>query len=132
MIKYFTILPVIVFPQTYTNSFMNSQNSRTNFKQELAQAEMARKEGNEGKARVCARRAAGIVIGEYLTRRGITDLSSSSIDRLKYFSSLSDITQQERKSCEHFLVHVNPDHNLPVDADLIAEARWLKRELNSK
>jgi hypothetical protein len=118
--------------QLTNTSIMDSQNWRTNFFQELSQAEEARNEGNEGKARVCARRAAGIVLGEYFARRGITDLSPGAFDRLKYFSSLSDISQQEREICEHFLVRVLPDHNLPVEADLIADARWLEKELLSK
>ena len=36
------------------------------YDQEINRAEKARQDGNEGMARVCARRAAGIVVGEYL------------------------------------------------------------------
>jgi len=37
---------------------------------EFERAETARSSGNEGQARVCARRAAGIAIREYYARRG--------------------------------------------------------------
>ena len=37
---------------------------------EFERAASARRKGNEGQARVCARRAAGIAIREYLIRRG--------------------------------------------------------------
>ncbi|HEY9528224.1 MAG TPA: hypothetical protein VIR02_14110, partial [Anaerolineales bacterium] len=49
---------------------------------EFEKAEQARANGNEGQARVCARRAAGIVIREYLTRQGIRPPSVSAYDLL--------------------------------------------------
>ena len=45
--------------------------------QELEMARSSRCSGNEGRARVCARRAAGHVVGEYLTRNDI-DLETES------------------------------------------------------
>ena len=47
------------------------------YKAEMQNAEAARRSGNEGKARVCARRAAGAVIGEYLIQRLIETLARS-------------------------------------------------------
>jgi hypothetical protein len=29
----------------------------------------------------------------------------------------------------HFLIRITPEHELPVEVDLIAKARWLKTEL---
>ena len=44
-------------------------NWQLNIEAEFEKAEQARRRGNEGQARVCARRAAGIAIREYLTWR---------------------------------------------------------------
>ena len=96
---------------------------------ELIQAEAARHSGNEGKARVCARRSAGHVIGEYLERQSIPVSSASAIVRLQQLASLEDADPQAREIAGHFLLRITPDHNLPVEVDLIAEARWLAEHL---
>jgi len=98
-------------------------------KTELDQAGVARKAGNEGKARVCARRAAGYVIGEYLRRRKLPSIRSSAYTRLQYLQSLPDISPQVREVTDHFLMRINPDYTLPVEVDLLAEVRWLVNEL---
>lgn len=98
---------------------------------ELQRAETARAEGNEGMARVCARRAAGFAAGEYLTRRGIDFRNPSAFERIKFLATLPDLSPEVRAVCEHFLLRITPDHTLPVEADLVAEARWLIDQLLS-
>lgn len=99
------------------------------FENEIQQAQAARTAGNEGMARVCARRAAGIVIGEYLKRQGDKFSNPSAYERLRYLLSQPDITPQVRDIAAHFLVRVTPNHTLPIDADLIADAHWLQKLL---
>jgi hypothetical protein len=101
------------------------------FLQEIQQAETARTAGKEGMARVCARRAAGIVIGEYLRRNGLSNVDSSAYDRLRYLYTLPEISPQTRLVISHLLTRVTPDHSLPLEVDLIAETRWLKNNLLS-
>lgn len=96
---------------------------------ELEQARLARQKGNEGMARVCARRAAGIIIGEYLHRRGLSDPGPSAYDRLAALQSLPDVDEHCKTVSNHFLIRVNSDHKLPLDVDLISEAEWLAHEL---
>ncbi len=76
-------------------------------------------------ARVCARRAAGIVIGEYLTRRGYSGLNNSTYDRLNLFSQLADVDESYKEISRHLLMKVNQEHNLPVETDLIYEVTLL-------
>jgi len=99
------------------------------FQSELNQARSARLLGNEGKARVCARRAVGILIGEYLFRQGFKNPGPSAYDRLIFFQSLPDITPDTLEISHHFLLRVSSDHTLPGDIDLIAEAEWLANQL---
>jgi len=96
---------------------------------ELSLAEEARANGNEGRARVCARRAAGILIAVYLERRGLPDPGVSVINRLRLLESLPDVSANIKKTAQHLLMHVTPEHSLPVEVDLIAEARQLEQEL---
>jgi len=99
------------------------------FENEIQQAQVARTTGNEGMARVCARRAAGIVIGEYLIRQGDKYSNPSAYARFGYLLSQPDISPKVRDITEHFLVRVTPNHTLPIDADLITDAHWLQKLL---
>ena len=101
------------------------------FIREINQAEAARSAGNEGKARVCARRAAGIIVHEVMHRQGIEYSDPSAYVQLKYFISLPQLSPHLREIINHFLIRITPDGNLPVDADLVQEARWLANELLS-
>jgi hypothetical protein len=96
------------------------------FEQEIAMAESARNEGNEGKARVCARRAAGIVIGEYLQRNPESGVSpTSSYSRLQYLKTIPDLSPKVKEVAQHMLARVDEDHKIPYNVDLVSEARWL-------
>ena len=99
------------------------------FEKELAQAQAARMVGNEGRARVCARRAAGIVAGEYFTRLDLPSPGPSAIDRLRSLVSLAGLPDDVYQIAGHFLLRITTDWALPVRADLIAEARWLANKL---
>jgi hypothetical protein len=90
-------------------------------REEIARATHARLEGNEGKARVCARRAAGYIVEEYFERNGYQSPGSSAIFRLRLLDSLPGIPLQAKEIVNHLLIHVTPDHKLPVDVDLIQE-----------
>jgi hypothetical protein len=98
-------------------------------REELILAEQARNDGNEGRARVCARRAAGFVAGEYLLRHGITLQTESALQKIRYLETSADISPTERETLEHFLIHTTPEHRLPIDADLIADVQLLVRQL---
>ena len=64
---------------------------KVKYNYEIEHAISARKNGNEGMARVCARRAAGIIIGEYLNRLGYSNLTHSAYARLTLFYKLPEI-----------------------------------------
>jgi len=99
------------------------------FSKELEQAEAARRAGNEGMARVCARRAAGILIGQYIQENNLPPAGPSAYDRLRYLASQPELGPKVREVAGHCLVRITPEHDLPVEADLIAEVRWLKGKL---
>ena len=107
----------------------NKTSWQKQFNREIFQSEVARAEGNEGKARVCARRAASVVIAEYLDRRGLPDPGASAIDRLRFLENLPNIPANVKRAARHLLMPVSPDHSLPSNVDLIAEARQLEQEL---
>jgi len=99
------------------------------YEKEIERAIQARNDGNEGMARVCARRAAGIVIGEYLILCGYSGLNNSVYDHLTLFNHLPDVAEDLKEVSRHMLMKVNQEHKLPVDTDLIHEVIWLKDRL---
>jgi hypothetical protein len=96
-----------------------------NFEDEIHRAEVARDEGNEGRARVCARRAAGIILIEYFRRRGISPPGTSVIDYLKQTRVIPGLPPRVREIAEHLLLRINSLRHLPVDTDLIDKTRQL-------
>ena len=107
------------------------QSWKTRFDINLHQAEAARAVGNEGKARVCARRAAGIVVEEYLRRQGLQLTQASAYAQLRFLADQAEVAPAVRSVAGHFLLHVSVEHKLPLEADLIDEALWLASQLLS-
>lgn len=99
---------------------------------EFELAAQARARGNEGQARVCARRAAGIAIRDYLTRRGIHPRSASAYDLLNLLKDDPLLSPDLKLIADHLTLRVTEEFKLPVDADLVAEARKLCDELLKK
>lgn len=92
---------------------------------ELDNAERARQEGKEGRARVCARRAAGMAAQNFLTRKGVKLSSKSAYSALLALAAYADLAPDLQKIARHMTTKVTEEFKLPEDVDLIAEARKL-------
>jgi HEPN domain-containing protein len=98
-------------------------NWQTEIQAEFEKAAQARGRGNEGQARVCARRAAGIAIREYLTRRGVRPPSVSAYDLLNLIKDDTVLSHDLRLIADHLTVRVTEEFKLPVEVDLVEEAK---------
>jgi HEPN domain-containing protein len=98
-------------------------NWQTEIQTEFEKAAQARGRGNEGQARVCARRAAGIAIREYLTRRGMRPPSVSAYDLLNLIKDDTVLSHDLRLIADHLTVRVTEEFKLPVEVDLVEEAK---------
>jgi len=96
---------------------------------EFELAESARASGNEGRARVCARRAAGIAIREYYARRGHHVRTPSAYDLLQMLADEPQLSSVVKQTAKYLTLRVNEEFKLPVDVDLLDEARKLCDEL---
>lgn len=97
---------------------------------ELSIAQAAQARGNEGMARVCARRAAGWTVRAWLEQRGIDLNTSSVLDPIHTLLKVEGLRLETRNILEHMLVakqkdNLETDSYFPLDADLVAEARRL-------
>ncbi len=106
-----------------------SKDWQSDFNDEIMAALTARMQGNEGKARVCARRAAGIAAGEFFRRQGMQYSTVSAYERLKILEQMIDLPPEIQATAGHFLVRSTPEHELPIDADLIEDAILLRDRL---
>ena len=102
---------------------------RQELEDEFALAHAARARGNEGQARVCARRAAGIAIREYLARRGQPQRKPSAYDLLIILKSDPETPPELQPLLDHLTLRVTEEFKLPVQADLVADARALSKAL---
>ena len=102
---------------------------RIKLQAEFDRAAQARAKGNEGQARVCARRAAGIAIREYLTRQGTPPATLSAVDLLTLLKDDPHLSSDLKLIVDHLTLRVTEEFKLPVDVDLVAEARKLCDEL---
>lgn len=96
---------------------------------EFEKALQARARGKEGQARVCARRAAGVAIREYLTRQGIQPSSTSAYDLLNQIKEDPRLASDLRRIADHLTLRVTEEFKLPVNADLVTEARKFCEDL---
>lgn len=96
---------------------------------ELDAAEKARDQGYEGRARVCARRAAAVAARSYFVRRAIELPSSDAMRVLTALRERQEIDAGLRRAIDYLLMRVDTDHQLPPGIDCIAEARRLIKTL---
>jgi hypothetical protein len=99
------------------------------FEKELQMAADARERGNEGQVRVCARRAAGVVIREYFLRGDVSNRISSAFDLLQTLLEFPEIPEEARRAAKTLTLRVNEEFRLPINADLVEEARTLCKSL---
>jgi hypothetical protein len=92
---------------------------------EFDRAAQARLKGNEGRARVCARRAAGVAIRDYFTRQGTQIPSTSAYDLLNLLKEDALLPPSLKLAADHLTMRVTEEFKLPVEVDLVAEARAL-------
>jgi len=108
---------------------MLAPETRLKIEHELRAAETARAEGNEGRARVCARRAVGAALGDALRRMGAADLPPGAMDLLRQSERVPGLSQGSRQALERMTRKVDEGFNLPAGWDLIADARAVIAEL---
>ena len=96
---------------------------RLQIEAELSAARAARQTGNEGRARVCARRAAGLAAREFLTRCGVRPRSTYAA--LQELAVLPGLAPGLLAAADRLTLRVSQAFSLPADVDLIAEASRL-------
>ncbi len=105
--------------------------STLQIQEELLLAKQSRKEGNEGRARVCARRAAGAAAQGYLLQAGFGDRAGNVLESLQTMKQVLILPERVEQAIDSLLLKVDQDHNLPLGVDLISEAETVIQYLIS-
>jgi hypothetical protein len=96
---------------------------------ELEQAHQYRARGIEGRARVCARRAAGWAVDAFRQQRMGVEAHRNAYHQLRWFRKLEDIPIELRMAAERLTIHVTPSHELPHRQDPLEDAVMIVRAL---
>lgn len=96
---------------------------------ELESAEHARQVGNEGRARVCARRAAGMAARGFLERHQVRASGANFYNALVALAEFPGLTPDIKTTVAHLTLRVGEDFSLPPGMDLITDARYLCEHL---
>jgi hypothetical protein len=92
---------------------------------EMADAIRSRSAGNEGRARVCARRAAGLATAVYYEKCMHVPAGKSAYDLIKWIGNRDELDLSVRAAAQRLIQKVTPDHTLPHQQDPLTDARLL-------
>ncbi len=116
---------ILFWPLRYNLRMVMENDIQEKVQRELDMAYQAREDGYEGRARVCARRAAGFAVEHYLQQRDVTPPTSSVYGLLEMLESTSGLPEDIQESLHFLTLRVNEDHELPREADLIRASKAL-------
>jgi len=91
--------------------------------QELATAEQALKIGNQGKARVCARRAVGLADDVWLAKHSVPPIRGDALAHLRRIQQDSSLPSHVREAAERLFTAVTQKASAPFSTDPIGDAR---------
>ena len=90
---------------------------------ELEAGEAALAAGNLGRARVCARRAAGLGIRAWYQRRDGPGWTGDAMKQLVRLRGERDAPLAVRQAAERLTTRVDTDHRLPFEEGALEDAR---------
>jgi hypothetical protein len=98
------------------------------FRKEYQTALEAQAAGLEGRARVCARRAAGLLIHKYLEMQSFNPIKMNSLDLIKHLQKTTN-SPELALLLSHYSEIVTRDHHLASEVDLVANIPILAKLL---
>lgn len=99
---------------------------------ELERARQARLDGREGRARVCARRAAGWAASIYYERRTGLRAPRSALSILKWLQGDESIADEICSAAMRLTTHVSASHEFPFDCDPLEDAQRIVDEFTGR
>lgn len=104
---------------------MEIEQARANVQREIQAAETAMAIGNDGKARVCARRAAGIAIGYWLARHPERVWGADAMTRLSRLREDTTVPAEIRQAALRLTTKITQQFTSPFSTDPLEDCRIL-------
>ena len=98
---------------------------RARIEAELAYARAARLQGKDGRARVCARRAAGWAIAAHYSH----GRPLGALSQLRWLETNDEAPEKLRSAAGRLTEQVTEDHELPHSEDPLQDAEFIVAEL---
>lgn len=105
---------------------------RSLIEQELVAAAAAWKDGNDGKARVCARRAVARATEDWLTRRPTSRWRGNAMEHLRQMQQDTCFPLSIRQAAERLSTKVTQRQTAPFTIDPISDARLIIAHLSAE
>jgi hypothetical protein len=102
---------------------------REQIEQELARAAQGLQEGNEGLARVCARRAVAVGMQNLTERSGTPSWHGDAMHQLRRIQEEEVFPVEIREAAQRLLTTVTQRNHAPMSTDPIADARLILTHL---
>jgi hypothetical protein len=99
------------------------------FKLEIRRAEESLRAGNQGRMRVCARRAAGVLLRVWMQQNGIQSPYADVYRSIEFLLPLFKDQVEIKTILAHLVARVDEDYNSPVDVDYIQDVFQLAKLL---
>ncbi len=96
---------------------------------ELEDAHRARIDGNEGRARVCARRAAGWAVSFTRSLNEECEVEANAYEMLQWLAQQVDTADAVRSAATRLTARVSLDHTLPFPEDPLDDAQMIVETL---
>lgn len=93
--------------------------------EELAAAQAAQQDGNDGKARVCARRAVALATDVWLARLPMPLWRGDAMAQLRQIQQHASFPLPIRQAAERLSTTVTRQHTAPFTTDPIADAKLI-------
>ncbi len=103
---------------------------REQVEQELAKAAKGLREGNDGLARVCARRAVGLGVQNWVERSGAKTWPSDAMNILRKVQGEETFPPGIREAAQRLLTAVTQQDQTPMSSDPIGDARLILSHLD--
>lgn len=96
---------------------------------ELHAARQAQAAGNPGRARVCARRAAGWAVRAWYQQREGPSWTGDALKQLRRLAGDAAVPEPVRAAAARLLTKVGHDHQVPFEEDPVEDAQMIVREV---
>ena len=100
--------------------------------QELATAEAAQHEGNDGKARVCARRAVARATEAWIAQLSSPPWHGDAMARLRHIQQDVSFPLPIRQAAERLSTPITRQHATPFTTDPVTDARLIIAHLSKR